>query len=261
MTDHRDHGDQCPRDQHGATVEERALKAARALENCDWSGVPIGNKILISGAIELLRQGEADRARVVEWRCFHCGEAFTDESCARKHFGPDEGSVVACVIKAGSERGLLGALRKAETELADAWHAIHSESTDAAKAYYAQMSRHQEQMRLCEENAYERGLGDGRELAEAHLAEVTKERDEVAKWAAVQHAAADRYAEQLTAAQQSLRTARGALELARPIVEADHEAAKESRDADWEGLSFTALESIDKALATLSQPDDGEEGR
>lgn len=117
-----------------------------------------------------------DVEQKVEWRCFHCGDVFTREACARKHFGPDEGSVAACVIKAGSEQGLLGALRKAEGELADAWHAIHSESTDAAKAYYAQHSRHQEQMRLAEESGYEKGLADGRALTtpSAKLAEVER---------------------------------------------------------------------------------------
>lgn len=39
-----------------------------------------------------------------------------------------------------------------------------------------------------------------------------------------------------------------ALERARPIVEADHEAAKEQGDADWEGMSFEALHGIDNAI-------------
>lgn len=67
----------------------------------------------------------------------------------------------ACRIKVGAERGLVMALRKAEQELADAWHAIHSEGTEAAKAYYAQTTRHRAQLIAVEEAAYERGLADG----------------------------------------------------------------------------------------------------
>jgi hypothetical protein len=39
-----------------------------------------------------------------------------------------------------------------------------------------------------------------------------------------------------------------ALKLARPIVEADLHAAIDHCDADWEGMSRTALEAIDAAL-------------
>lgn len=48
---------------------------------------------------------------------------------------------------------------------------------------------------------------------------------------------------------------RKALELARPIVEADWHAGKEAGDADWEGLSFTALETIVAALEALEATD------
>jgi len=51
-----------------------------------------------------------------------------------------------------------------------------------------------------------------------------------------------------TTARPTERGAVEALQLARPIVEADLEAAKEQGDADWEGMSFTALEAIDDAL-------------
>lgn len=99
-----------------------------------------------------------------EWRCFHCGDVFTDERCARLHFGRDEDSETACLIKAGAEQGLLGALREAEYAAADARHAIADETTDAAKAYYAQATRHAQALRNAEEAGYERGLDDGRAL-------------------------------------------------------------------------------------------------
>lgn len=40
---------------------------------------------------------EADKLR---WRCFHCGELFTDEALAREHFGPHTADAPACVADA-----------------------------------------------------------------------------------------------------------------------------------------------------------------
>lgn len=42
---------------------------------------------------------------------------------------------------------------------------------------------------------------------------------------------------------------RAALQLARPIVEADWHAGMEAKDADWEGQAWTALKAIDAALS------------
>ena len=99
------------------------------------------------------------------WRCFHCGEVFTSEQCARLHFGRNEDSETACVIKAGAEGSLLKALRQAEEAADDAIQAMHAESTDAAKAYHAQRCRHNQALIAAEELGYERGLADGRALA------------------------------------------------------------------------------------------------
>jgi len=100
----------------------------------------------------------------LHWRCFHCDDVFHDQHSAKMHFGYTEDSTPACKIKAGAEGSLVTALRRAETELADAWAAIHNESTEAAKAYHAQQSRHHDQLRAAEELGYERGLADGRAL-------------------------------------------------------------------------------------------------
>lgn len=110
---------------------------------------------------------EVTRVELIAWRCFHCGDVFTDESCARLHFGRDEDSQPACIIKAGAEQGLLGALRAAEYEAADARRAIADECTDAARAHYAQATRHDQALRNAEELGYERGLADGRALPPA----------------------------------------------------------------------------------------------
>lgn len=98
------------------------------------------------------------------WTCFHCGDTFTTPGSARDHFGFDMDCEPGCRIKAGAERGLLMALRKAEMELADLRHAIAEESTEAARAYYSQMTRHNAQLMAAEEAGYEKGLADGRAL-------------------------------------------------------------------------------------------------
>ncbi|UXS01137.1 hypothetical protein [Agrobacterium tumefaciens] len=108
----------------------------------------------------LVREGLAKFSRPTGWRCFHCDEVFTTEQDARLHFGMDQCSDPACKIKLGAEKSLLVALHRAETELQDAWAAIHNESTEAAKAYYAQQSRHGEQLRAAEEHGYERAVAD-----------------------------------------------------------------------------------------------------
>jgi hypothetical protein len=111
----------------------------------------------------------AELVERVEWRCFHCGDLFTDESCARDHFGPDEGSKPACQIKAGAEGSLVKAIREVERQLEEAWAAIHEESTEAAKAYYNQQTRHYAQLQAAEEAGYERGLVDARTEAADRL--------------------------------------------------------------------------------------------
>lgn len=100
-----------------------------------------------------------------EWRCFHCDEAFTDRREAALHFGADEGKTPACQIK-GSDRGLLRALRDAEAEADEAIQRMHDESTDAAKAYHRQRCRHTQALMAAEEAGYERGLSDGRLVAD-----------------------------------------------------------------------------------------------
>lgn len=129
----------------------------------------------MSGASELVERA---------WRCFHCDDVFTSERCAAAHFGRDESCEPACRIKAGAEGSLVVALRRAEKDAADAWAAIHNETTDSAKAYHAQASRHHEQLRITEELGYERGLADGRELSADELSRLSSahsEADELAR--------------------------------------------------------------------------------
>lgn len=116
-----------------------------------------------SGAIIRVWTNPAGEARA--WTCFHCGDTFKDERCARLHFGRDETSEAACVIKAGAEGSLLRALRNAEEEADDAIQRMQNESTDLAKAYHNQRCRHDQALIAAEELGYERGLADGRGLS------------------------------------------------------------------------------------------------
>lgn len=98
----------------------------------------------------------------IQWRCFHCDEVFTDFSATKDHFGFEPSHDPACRIKMGGERSLIEALRRAEKDAADAWAAIHDETTEAAKAYYAQMTRHRQQLIAAEQAGYDRGVDDCR---------------------------------------------------------------------------------------------------
>jgi hypothetical protein len=103
-------------------------------------------------------------AEALSWRCFHCGEVFTDERCARLHFGATEDTEPACRIPA-RDGSLLAALRRAETDAAEAWGAVQSETVAAVTAMHAMAARHVQQLRIAEEAGYERGLNDGRALS------------------------------------------------------------------------------------------------
>lgn len=92
------------------------------------------------------------------WTCFHCGDTFTTVGAARDHFGGDPLALAACQIKAGEERGLVMALRKAEALLAR----YQSEDSDYERHMHATRADHQVALRRAEEQGYARGLADAR---------------------------------------------------------------------------------------------------
>lgn len=96
------------------------------------------------------------------WTCFHCEETFLDEHSAQMHFGYDDRSEPACLIKAGAERSMLEALRRLEAENTRLREDLSQENTESAKAYWSQQARHQNQLRVVEELGYQRGLEDSR---------------------------------------------------------------------------------------------------
>lgn len=131
---------------------------------------------------KIIAEGLSKFSRPTGWRCFHCDEVFFTANDARLHFGMDQCSDPACKIKMGAEKSLLVALRRAETELQDAWAAIHNENTEAAKAYYAQQSRHGEQLRAAEELGFERGIADLGSIWE-DLKSLSNAANDLASWA------------------------------------------------------------------------------
>ena len=94
------------------------------------------------------------------WKCFHCGDTFTDEKDAREHFGTQQTSLPACRIEGGAVRGVLTALRDAEEQLAR----YYDEDGDVSRLMSKMTNRHTEQLRCAEEIGYERGLKDSATL-------------------------------------------------------------------------------------------------
>ena len=92
------------------------------------------------------------------WTCFHCGETFTTTGAARDHFGFDPSSEPGCRIKAGAERGLLMALRKAEQELA----AYRNDDTSLTRYWAGVQSRHADALRDAEQLGFDRGVAEMR---------------------------------------------------------------------------------------------------
>ncbi|WP_186214545.1 hypothetical protein [Burkholderia gladioli] len=92
------------------------------------------------------------------WTCFHCGETFTTVGSARAHFGAMPTAEPGCMVRVslGAERGLLMALREAESLLAR----YMNEDTDLHRSMYQMQARHADQLRVAEEAGYERGLRD-----------------------------------------------------------------------------------------------------
>jgi hypothetical protein len=98
------------------------------------------------------------------WTCFHCGETFKTPGAARDHFGVTPNAEPGCLIKVqlGGERGLLMALRKAETLLAR----YMEEDTDLYRALHSMQGRHCDALMCAEDSGYARGLKDYMKIEE-----------------------------------------------------------------------------------------------
>lgn len=113
---------------------------------------------------------QTDRVAEVEkqWRCFHCGEVFTDHDSARAHFGSDE--IPACCLNA-KEGGIAAKLRQVEHEL----DRYRSEDSDVDRQFYAMRADHAVAVRRAEEDGYGKGVRD----MNAQLAAAEKQCEEL----------------------------------------------------------------------------------
>lgn len=87
--------------------------------------------------------------RVAEWRCFHCGELFTNNLLAADHFGYSEYATPACKIDAAQYREM-------EQRVARA----NADDSDTDRAMYALRSEHENALRRAEEAGYGKGVSD-----------------------------------------------------------------------------------------------------
>lgn len=84
-----------------------------------------------------------------EWRCFQCGEVFTDSEAAALHFGTREHQSPACCIDIAEYR------RMEAKEVAYA-----AEDSEIHHTLYAMRTQHAVELRRAEEAGYAKGLRD-----------------------------------------------------------------------------------------------------
>ena len=95
------------------------------------------------------------------WRCFHCGDVFTNPRHAAAHFGIDQLTVPGCVqVLRGGEEHLLKMILELEERLAG----YRAEDSDIARWWATKQAEHAAALRREEEKGYERGLRDGRAM-------------------------------------------------------------------------------------------------
>jgi hypothetical protein len=102
-------------------------------------------------------KARADTAGIEGWRCFHCGDFFTDADDARDHFGSYTLDDPACILNA-MEGGILKLYREACEELMK----YREEDNASFREFYRLGAEHAVALRREEEKGYERGLRDGR---------------------------------------------------------------------------------------------------
>jgi hypothetical protein len=92
---------------------------------------------------------------VVAWRCFHCDEVFTDEKCAREHFGDTLEVEPICQVTA--ER-----YREVERQL----ESYRNESDATSRTFYDNGHKAAVAERDAEQKGYDRGIADAKAYPE-----------------------------------------------------------------------------------------------
>lgn len=98
-----------------------------------------------------------------QWRCFHCDAVFTRRKDAAEHFGADQTETPACCLR-DHEHHLVHYIRRLEQDLAR----YREDDSDVMRAIYVLEAELPGKLRSAEEQGYERGLRDGRQLVHKH---------------------------------------------------------------------------------------------
>jgi hypothetical protein len=101
------------------------------------------------------------------WRCFHCGDVFTNPKHAASHFGLDELQEPGCVaVLRHGEGHLLDRIRDLEQQL----RRYQDEDSDVMRWAAAKESGHREAFIREEERGYDKGIRDTLAMPDAERA-------------------------------------------------------------------------------------------
>jgi hypothetical protein len=95
---------------------------------------------------------------MIEWRCFHCDDVFTDPTAARNHFGLTGYDIPACKTTPSVDAELFRLRQLVDSYL--------KEDTELHRALAAKTSEMEAAVRRAEEVGYARGLEDAKRYPE-----------------------------------------------------------------------------------------------
>lgn len=98
----------------------------------------------------------------ISWRCFFCGELFTDRKEAANHFGVDESCVadeVACKLMSYQKK-VVEYIRELESEVRRLTQDQHNESHPLMLAIYDIEDKLKREVQQAEQRGYTKGVQD-----------------------------------------------------------------------------------------------------
>jgi BMFP domain-containing protein YqiC len=175
-----------------ADLEAKLAEAERDLRLCKGHDIVSKFRMLAAERDDLLDKLIAERTRVADleaklaaaeterdalrnsFKCFQCGEVFTDFIAARNHFGFYPADVPVCRVDGGTAATIYHLRRK----IADYQLREETEGAESQLQRAALQGDHARALRRAEEEGYAKGLGDfaaertRREALEARIAEL-----------------------------------------------------------------------------------------
>lgn len=96
----------------------------------------------------------------ISWRCFHCGDNFTDANHAAAHFGIDQLATPGCVaVLRHGEQHLLEKIIRQERELA----LLRAEDTELVRWQWFKDSQSATHITAAEQKGYDKGVAQMRD--------------------------------------------------------------------------------------------------